>query len=264
MSDHTFIPPLEPEPIAVSTETPSQAPAVHDSTLWDGERELVSLPDDVGVISTKQQYWDVLNRLGLQMKNQQESTTGPDRGVVAWLGAEPAKERPIRHFTRDEAEAMCAGLAVLMRQRIRDTVWCQQCALLGRPSGTRTRTTDSYVLVECRCGKREYRPPMGATDLPTRLANIAETSDNQTHGHIDTPNGQIALPAFVLENQEARALLAYRDVLTIHNLASRLFCDRCWDHETVSEEKAMRLNVDDGEILLLCNCRLRYWRAVRH
>lgn len=257
MSDDTT---TAPEPVAVDPAPTMTAPAVHGSELWEGAQALVSLPDSVGKLNTKQEYWDTLNKLGFRMKDQQESTTGPARyDAPAWSQpAKPIKPRKTPPIFRDEAHVICAAWSVLLRQRIREALYCLTCFARKAPDGCSARLESRSLRIQCRCGKQEYRPPTGATDLPTGLSNTTYTLNDTAPMVIETAGGRWELSTRVLAREEAGALYAYFRFLGKHKLQARWFCDYCWDHVNLGEAHAMAVDIDESHIVAACQCRALY------
>ena len=96
---------------------------------WGGDRVRVPAQD-----MTKQQFFQELNKRGLQMKNMQESTTGPEVDFEALAAAEAAKAAALRvivkpeHFTLREAELFHVYDAVLRRYGRPGQAWAATCA----------------------------------------------------------------------------------------------------------------------------------------
>lgn len=259
MSDTTT---TNPDPVTAPVAPSTTAPAVHGDRLWDGARKLLSLPDDAPLIETKQQYFDELNKRGFRMKDQQESTTGPEREIT--LPDDVPQPRPTPPLTRAQAEAICAASAVFLTHGIKQTFWCNNCFAIGRAHGCKSQITSRRVMVECRCGVQVYQPPMGATDLPTKLANTTHTELDKTTSILHMQHGDVTRPTVILQREEAKALIAYAQTLNALGLEGRWFCSRCWEHQSVAEEFSMGVKVAPTEIVFVCNCRMLFYRSTGH
>jgi hypothetical protein len=244
------------------------APAVHSDRIWDVDK----LPDgcltnvDVEPIPaqdmTKREYFALLNARGLRMKNQQESTTGPEVDLEAMAAAEAAKVAaanlpvPPQPFNQHSAEILQAHEAVLARYGLIETLGCDTCWEANRPSGCKTRIDAAGVRVECRCGVREYRAPVGTTDQLRTFATPIET--DKTSGMLFDAHGQpTATPTVLLDRRDADIIRAYRRLLHRYRLSRTLFCRICYGGR-IGEDTAIRESVTDDQIVYVCACRLRF------
>jgi hypothetical protein len=243
-------------PVVTATVPTPVSPSVHGSALWGGPQFVANATTDPVWVETKQDYWDLMNRTGFRMKDQQESTTGPERPYVPWIVPEPVIERQTPPLTRPDAEAICAASAVWFTHGIVQTFWCPTCFALGRASGTRSLIRSKVVMIECRCGKQEYRPPLGTTDLPTKLANIPHREQDRSTAIVTMGEDRRVLPTTTLQRQEVRAIRAYAVMLERYGLQARLFCEACWNHTSFDEDLAMRISLDSGRLALACDCRM--------
>ncbi len=251
---------------AVTPAPPTtSSPAIHTSEFWGGPRALVSLPDDVGVIETKQQYFEEINKRGLRMKDQQESTTGPEQDVDPWRPnvalPEPRRTPPL---TKAQAEGLCAGAGVMLERDLKHAEYCPTCFSRDLSRVARVTITRRWCRVECTCGAQEYRAPMGTTDLYNSLSNTTSTLNDESSGVVVMTHGQVTRPAEILQKDEALALFAYQRVMQQLGIEAHWFCDRCWDHVHTSEDHEIAVKMDErdgGEIVMICPCRMLYYRG---
>lgn len=245
------------------------APAVHTDALWDREKLAGGVLTNVDVTPipasdmTKQEYFRLLNERGLRLKNQQESSTGPERDLDA-LAAEEAATVAARHvvvapepFSKRDAELFHAYEAVLRQYRLMETLQCNVCFEANRPAGCQTVVMPHVVRVQCRCGSREYRPPTGTSDLPVTL----DRPGAMTSGRILSTDGRpTERPAVLLPAAHAAIIRAYTALLAHRRLSHTLFCRDCWQGR-LSDQTALQVSVTDNQIVYLCACRIRVYQA---
>lgn len=266
MSDEPTIP-AESSPVTTTAPGPISVPAVHSDTLWDGPRWLENAGPEPVYVETKQQYWDLLNRRGLQMKDQQESRTGPSRDPADLELFEPPPPSleivAPAPFTKDEAELFYALEAVLARYRMLETLWCRVCFAANRPHGCRTTVNGRRIRVECRCGVREYQGLTGTTDLPTSLANQALTAFDHTIGQLITAGVPVAVQTVLLSDQDAKILRQYGRMLEDRNLEARRWCRQCWQNR-LADETVIQEQMSEAQIVLACRCMIRFFQGTRY
>ena len=250
------------------TPDPPVAPTVHSDRIWDLDKlpngELTNL--DVTPIPardmTKKEYFAELNKRGLRMKNQQESTTGPEVDFDALAAEEAAKVAalqtivPPQPFNQHTARILQAHEAVLTRYGLIETLGCDKCWQAGRPSGCRTRIDATGARVECRCGLRDYRTPPGTTDQTQ--TGPAPSSLEQTSGMLFDSFGQpTARPTVLIAREDAEVIRAYQHVRHRYQLSRTLFCRLCWGGR-LSQASALLESVTPDQIVLVCACRIRF------
>jgi len=246
---------------------PPVAPAVHGEALWDRDK----LPDgcltnmDVTPIPardmTKAEYFALLNARGLRMRNQQESTTGPEVDLEA-LAAKEAAEVAARHvvvppqpFNAHAARILQAHEAVLLAYGLIETLGCDVCWQANRPSGCKTVINEKGARVECRCGVREYRAPTGTDD---RQSFSPPTASQRTSGMLFDANGQpTAMPTILITREHAEIIRAYLQVLRRYKLSRSLFCRIC-SSGRYAHDTAILESVTDDQVIYACQCRLRF------
>jgi hypothetical protein len=246
-------------------EKPS-APAVFGDALWDREKlpngELTNL--DVQPVDarhmTKQEYFALLNARGLRMRNQQESTTGPDVDLEALAAAEAAKVAaaniivPPPSFNAHSARILQAHEAVLAAYGLIETLGCDVCWAANRSSGCKTVINDKGARIECRCGVREYRAPTGTTDQTQTFSPVHETTSGMLYDAAGQPT---AMPTILITREHAEIIRAYKGVLHRYQLSRSLFCRLCCGNR-FTHETAILESVTDDQVVYCCACRLRF------
>lgn len=240
-----------------ATVAPAAAPAVHSDTMWDGPQWVEHLGHEPVWVETKQQYWDELNRRGLQMKDMQESSTGPEREIVI---PEEAEEAPIRDFTAEEADIIRLAETVLHRYGMVEAMSCDRCFRRNVEDGTRVQTSSAWVRVTCRCGLRAFTAPVG-TDIGGSLASTTTTLADRMDGMAFSPDGDgMTLPTTLLTTEAAHVLLRYVRTLKANKLSVRWFCRGCWNGRPVDGSDIQKA-LTDQKIAMLCQCRIRFWEG---
>jgi hypothetical protein len=218
-------------------------------------------------VESKTQYFEELNKRGLRMKDQQESTTGPEREIVPEIPAEFLSSPPPDPLTQAEALIFGAMRPFLAKHGITEAMWCNRCEVRKRDSGCRVRVTSTSVAYECRCGKTEYRPPTGTTDtVLAELGGLRFTSADRMTGSISTPVGDVLVPTIALSDVEGSLLVSYFRMMARRELEPRWFCRTCWDGASLSEDDSMAINARSNVIQIICpkHCRMLYWQATRN
>jgi hypothetical protein len=236
---------------------PPSAPAVHSDELWGGPRFIHNATGDPVYVETQAEYWALLNRMGLRMKDQQESTTGPEvlkdpEPVPVHLTPAP----PVAPMSMDEAQIYGAITAVFKRYGIVESIWCDHCFARHVPHGCRMRVTSRGVLLQCRCGVAEYKAPAGTTDLVlSKVATSAVTLNDTTSGTISTPAGPEFRPTTFLHDMEAILIRRYIWSLRQRGKDPRLFHIGCWRDNPLLEDDAIGISVEPSKIVFICKCR---------
>lgn len=269
MSDDPHaIPPRPPplEPVADATAAPEkQTLAVHDDRMWNGPQYVDGLPGRPYVTS-KSQYFELLNAAGLRIRNQQESATGPKTRecLPTHLSSLTLPEIVVPPMTQEEAHVHGAVTAIFKHYEIVETLWCEDCFQRNRYHGVRMQVRASRVLIECRCGHAIYTPPKGTTDLVlSHLPNIAQTSSDEIGGTIMTQTGPVARPTTLLHDMEALLIRRYLAALRARHKEPRLFHRACFDGNPLSEDLALAMALTPERLLLICACRTLYHQSSR-
>jgi hypothetical protein len=247
--------PLEPVPDP-KTPPEKQTVAVHDDRMWGGPQYVDGLPGRP-LVTSKSQYFQLLNDAGLRIKDQQESTTGPKHDPA------PVPQMPppivVAPMTQEEAHIYGAITAVFRHYELVETVWCEDCFARGRHHGCRMRVTPKHVLLECRCGHAMYQAPTGTTDLVlSRLPNIARTRADTTAGTVMTEAGPVARPTALLHDMEALLLQRYFQALRARHKEPRLFHRACFDGHPEHEAQALAIAASAERLVMVCACRTLY------
>lgn len=263
MSEDPKPKPKDEQPAPETPETPqiNQAPAVHSDQLWGGPGWVRNATHEPVWCETKEEYFALLNRRGLRMMDQQESTTGPEQPkdpAPPRLDQMPAP--PVEPMTQDEAQIYGAITAVHRRYGIVETIWCDRCFARHVHHGCRPmRVTSRGVRLECRCGVAEYRAPTGTTDLVlSSVMNSAITSADKTAGTIMTPSGPEFRPTTILQDMEAVLIKRYVRALRARGKEPRLFHIGCWSKDVFEEDEAIAMHVSEDQIVYVCKCRTLY------
>src|SRR5690348_15620632 len=165
----------------LSAQVSTTAPALQTSELWGGPRWIENATSEPVYVTTKEEYWALLNARGLRMKHQQESSTGPAQNIIDEVNAALPKPRIVPRLTQEEAHIYGAIFAVKRRLGIKETLWCKECFRRNTHHGVRLLLRTDLVRVMCRCGIADYQPPTGTTDLVLRtLPNIAHVETDKT------------------------------------------------------------------------------------
>jgi hypothetical protein len=159
-------------------------------------------------------------------------------------------------FNQHSAEILQAHEAVLARYGLIETLGCDTCWEANRPSGCKTRIDAAGVRIECRCGVREYRAPVGTTDQTRTFAKPIET--DKTSGMLFDAHGQpTAMPTILLDRRDTDIIRAYRALLHRYHLSRTLFCRLCWGGRP-SQASALLESVTPDQVVYVCQCRIRF------
>lgn len=242
------------------------APAVHTDELWGGPRLIENATADPVPVATKAEYFKLLNSRGLRMKDQQESTTGPqvDPAVLKALEAPVKPSRAVPPMTQDEAHVHGAITAVWKRYGLLETLWCPTCFAHGEHHGVSLVVGSKGVAIRCRCGEATYVAPVGTTDLMlSRLANTTVVEVDRSRGGILTPNGVVAVPVIELQAIEAVLIARWASYLKARQKEPRLFHKDCFVGNPSDEEAGIGLHISADRVILVCPCRHLYRQARR-
>ena len=245
------------------------APAMHGDRLWEtpssaSGRFIENLDSEPVWVETKTQYFKELNKRGLRMKAQQESTTGPEREIPVPIPLAYQPTPPPDPITMGEAHVFGAMRAFLLKHGITEATFCDRCDTRKREAGCNVVVHGRRVANTCRCGTAEYRSPVGTTDMILeRLANLTYTANDRVGGIISMPIGDRLTPTTMLAAQEGTLLQQYFTILQRRELQPRWFCRACWDSRSLSEDDAMGLHVGPHNIHIVCPkyCRMLCWAS---
>jgi hypothetical protein len=120
----------------------------------------------------------------------------------------------------------------------------------------------SLVSLECRCGRVEYRPALGAAELSVRLPNSALTTLNTTVATVHVDAGDPNRRAMFIEAEHAEIIKRYMRFVRGRDLEPRLFCRRCFEGR-FTEGHAAQVAVTRSQVAILCACTIRLWRVGR-
>lgn len=229
--------------------------AVQSDRLWDRDKLKDGMLHNLGhepvpAPETKKEYFALLNERGLQMRHQQESSTGPER-------PEPVAPPHVRPALPPLSERACrimnAMESVWLRYRMVETLWCEICAEENDQSGIRyspNRATRT-LRIECRCGKRDYRL---TTDLSFTASSAMTLGQFGDDGYVGDKDG-ILTKVKTVQLLPDDAKLIQRYFATLHELriSNDLYCDCC----RVKVEKT----VTDLKVAFACNRKLIHWSA---
>jgi hypothetical protein len=234
-------------------ETPA-APAVHGSELWGGPRLVENATAEPVQVDTKQQYWDLLNAVGARMKDQQESTTGPERAPLE----APAPLPPIvvAPLEMDEAHVFGAFEAILRRYRLVASLWCEHCFARNRHHGVRYTVKPDRIAITCRCGTALYTPPRGTTDAVLRTLHLSVTANDTTMGAILTAAGPIPAPTILLHTMEDLLIRRWLVAMRRRGMEPRLFhLGPCHPSRSPHvEDEALAIHMSPEQLILVCQC----------
>lgn len=262
MSDDAPKPVVPLEPVADPKTPPEKRTvALQDDRMWGGPQYVDGLPDRPFVTS-KKQYFELLNAAGLRIRNQQESTTGPPRAEPVVVP--PPPEIVVPPLLMEEAHIYGAVTAVFRHYDLMETVWCEACAARHRFHGCRMIVAPNRVVLACRCGHASYVPPVGTTDLVlSKLPNIARTRADDTQGTVLTATGPVARPTTILHDIEALLLRRYFAALTARHKEPRLFHRGCYAGDPHAIDNSLAIGSSPHRIVMICRCRTLYHQSSR-
>jgi hypothetical protein len=246
----------DPKPVKV------EGPAVHTDALWDnpGVLDNVTAEPIDSTDMTKREYFALLSKHGLRMKDQQESTTGPEQAplpVEIPLQFQPTP--PPEPFTKDEARLFGAMTAFFKQYGIVEALYCNRCFTRKRHHGCHVVVSDQQVSVMCRCGTALYKPPTGTTDLVIRKFTTTDmTLNDRTRSLISTPIGPEMRPATILSNLEAALLQEYFAMISRRDYEPHWYHRGCWTSGRLIEEEQVAVKVSPYEVVILCECQTLY------
>lgn len=276
--DATFTPDHEtPEPLESVLDRPEvkailplrdqplpsdrQAAAVHDDEVWDGPRLIHNAESEPVYVRTKAEYWELLRRNGLRMRDQQESRTGvegPPRPVLVPTHETP--HPPVALMTQHEAEVFGAVTAVFQRYGLVESIWCLACFERNRPHGCKLVVNRRGVAFRCSGGLTAWNTPVGERNV--LLQTLANTTSSRTldraPGTVLTPAGPVFRPARLLLPEEVLICREYFTVLRKRGLEPRWHHLGCWSGNAWHEHDAMAIYVDDDSLIAVCQCMQLY------
>lgn len=261
MSDETKQPP--PEDVI----TPAASAAVHGDQMWEtpaGEkgRWIENLGHEPEFFESKSAYLRRLNETGQRMKDQQESSTGPEREIIAPTPLSELPTTPPAPITQGEAHIFAAMKAFWLKHGIREALYCLRCFTRKRPHGTIAQTTSKGVWVRCRCGQAEYVAPQGTTDLVLdRYTNLTHTATDKTEGIISQGFGGKQVPTVLLHDREALMIHLYFAILKRRQYEPLWFCNSCWNGRP-TDDQSMGILVEANKVAIVCaaGCRMLAWQ----
>lgn len=237
-------------------ERKAQAAAVHGDALWGGPRWILNATADPVWVETKEQYFALLAREGLHMRDQQESRL-PDVERTPKPTPEHLTPHPaIAPLTKQEAETFGVMDAVLAKYGLIESLWCNYCFARNVHHGMRCIVDAHRVMLECRGGQAVFESPVGEPNIILRtLANTTRTRADVVGGTISSPTfGTRFLPAQILDPMEGQIIRAYFGIMLRRNLEPRWHHHGCWSGNPFREDDAMAIRITDTTIVALCQC----------
>lgn len=227
--------------------------AVQSDRLWDRDKLKDGMLHNLGhepvpAPETKAEYFKLLNERGLQMRHQQESTTGPERPFIP----EPEHVRPASPpLSERSCRIMNAIEHVWLRYRMAETLWCEICAEENDPSGIRylpNRATRT-LRIECRCGKRDYKLTTDLSFTPSDALTLGQMGDD---GYLADKDGVLSkVKTYGITSDDARMIQRYYGVLHELRISNDLYCECC--------HVKMEKTVTDTKIAFACPRKLVHW-----
>jgi hypothetical protein len=254
--DDVKTPDAAPAP-ALEDPTAPSSPAVQSDQVWGGPRWIHNATGEPVWIETKEQYWALLDRFGLRMKDQAESTTGPAQPKEAEpIPVHLTPSPPVPPISMEEAHIYGAITAVHKRYGLVESVWCDHCFARNRWHACRVRVTSREVTIECRCGVAAYRAPTGATDLVlSKVTTSAITMNDTTVGTVVTAAGPEFRPTTFFQDMEAVLIRRYISALRMRGKEPRLFHIGCWNRDVTNEDDAIGISYQPDKLIYICKCR---------
>lgn len=233
---------------------------ISDEKIWDFDKLEHGMLQNLGAEPidakgmTKTEYMRLLNARGLRMKNQQESTNGPELAPIVDVPA-PKVDVPLPDLTDGHVAKFAAIRRVWEVYGVAEELWCDACfERRGFYCGARVRwgANGCGMSIRCHCGVRRH---ICQTDTSfTRTSTI--TSLDFTTSDITDAYGQHVVPTIVIQDQDATLILRYMHALSSLKLKNGLRCVGC--------SQSAELKFSDEEIVILCQCRNRYWKGRVH
>lgn len=229
--------------------------AVQSDRLWDRDKLKDGMlhnlgHDPVPAPETKAEYFKLLNERGLQMRHQQESTTGPEMPFIP----EPEHVRPSSPPLSERAcRIMNAIEGVWLRYRLAETLWCEICAEENDQSGIRylpNRATRT-LRIECRCGKRDYKLTTDLSFTPSDALTLGQVGND---GYVADKDGVLTqVTTYEITPDDARLIQRYFGVLHELRISDDLYCECC--------HAKMEKTVTDTKVAFACSRKLVHWSA---
>lgn len=232
------------------------AAAVHDDRLWDIDKLEDGMLHNLGPTPIpakdlgKSGFKKILAARGLNLKDQQESSMGPESLLIPEPEKKDVPTAPA--MTEGHARVIVAFSRFLERYVLRESLWCDLCFQLAQNSGTRvTKGNDGHSLsITCRCSIRHITT---VTELSyTRPSPIGVM--DRTSGAIDQPGGErLQVPTLLISDEDAALALRHIAVLGELQLNNMLLCFGC--------REACEMTFEPNQIIVACKCHLRIWQS---
>lgn len=235
------------------------APAVQSDELWGGPRWIHNATGAPVYVRTKEEFWALLNREGLRMQDQQESTTGPEPEKPPAPLPQDLPPPAVPPMSMEEAHIYGAMTAVFKRYGLTETIWCEHCFERHVHHGCNILVQRAGIKMVCRCGVAEYRKPAGTTDLVLNSLSLSITQNDKASGIVTMPTGdQEFRPTIVLHDMEALLIRRYVAALAARGKEPRLFHNACWSGRPEVEDEALAMSVDARDIIMICRCHMLF------
>lgn len=243
----------------MSNDPKPAAPAIHTDELWDKDKLTDGLVHNLGPtpvkVETKSEYRRLLKQRGLRMKDQQESDMAPEIVRPELAAPEPEAALPEMEpdLTEGQTRTLFAVGGVWARYGLQEALHCDVCFEAGRNSGCRvTVRGDRTMAIRCN-GRTRVHACM--VDM-SYTASDALTSLDKTEGSLAGPDGRKLLPTTLILADDARLILREVDVLRALKLNNLLYCKGC--------RQACELQITPEQIVMTCQCQIRFWQGVVH
>ncbi len=228
--------------------------AVHSDRVWDADKIKDGMlhnygPEPIPVPETRQELFKILNARGLRIKNQQESSTGPELPHIPEL---PHVREALPPLTEYHARAMEYMERIWLRYYVAEGLWCEICGIENDPAGIRYSRNGHTrrIRLECRCGIRNASLQ---TDMSVTASDAITLGDKTAKGAelLDQHGNRSTVATSNIQPDDARIIQRYFATLRALRISNDLFCGKCG-------EKCEKLVTDD-KIAFACACSLRHW-----
>ena len=241
----------------MSDKSKPVAPAIHTDELWDrdklGDGMLHNLGPVPVKVETKTEFKKLLKERGLRMKDQQESDMDASVVLAEPEPTEPAIPEIEPDLTEGQTRVLFAVGGVWARYGLLEALHCDICFEAGNPSGCRvTLQGTTGMSIHCHNRTRQHRC---LTDMSYTRSDAVTLLDKTT-GSLVGPNGQQILPTTLILDDDARLILREQEVLRALRLNHMLYCRGC--------RTACELEINPAQIVMTCQCHIRFWRGVVH